>query len=375
MKRYNINKITNDVCEFLLVYDYEDFIRMLDFIEGQCGNFYDMESTLKNKSLQEYIEIDLIHYQCLLKILSIDIQTISPFDFINNIGGKISIDDSNGNEIYVYVTYSIIDKEFKIKYPKYEDIDVNIEKVDMDKLDHFITEVLITNDFVTKKEASEGKIGCSDIYLNIKNNDCLLEDVLDDEQTLIFYVEKGHDSTVKLNEKIKVKNKTLGHGNIVYTISKIETYHPLELSDEIVKELRYQKCKTVSEFKERIAKDASVVKTFKEIMSNIKDNILESNEEIISYECLNLYKDYVKIFSDSDIGEEDTREFIKIARMSTYLDLELKKLNIDTFLVENIIRTQYALEKLLDKDIEDYDRYLEKNINALKLYLYVKNNK
>jgi hypothetical protein len=61
--------------------------------------------------------------------------------------------------------------------------------------------------------------------------------------------------------------------------------------------------------------------------------------------------------------------------MSTYLDLELKKLNIDTFLVENIIRTQYALEKLLDKDIEDYDRYLEKNINALKLYLYVKNNK
>lgn len=376
MKRYNINTLTNDVCEVLLVYEETEFFKMMEFVETECNNFLGSDNYLKTKSVQEFIETNIIHYQIILKILSIDVQSICNFKFNSTFGSKIKVEDVNDDgEVYVYITYSKLDDEFKIKYPKYEDISLNVEKYSDEDIKNRIRTILITNGFINKTEVSKSVIGECDIYLKINDTDCLLDDVLDEEQTLMFYFNKGIGSEVKINDKVKVKNKALGHGNIIYTISKIDKVEAMELTDDIVKKLRYQKCKTVDEFYDTFVKDSNLVKTFNEIVYNIKDEITSTNEEMNSYECINLYKDYISLFLNKNYDDNEIRKFLKNERIELYLNIELHNMNIDTFLVENIIKTDYALSKLYDQDIADYNEFFEEHLNDLKLYLYVKNNK
>lgn len=368
MKKHSINKISNDVCQFLVVYDKSTVYDMITNFKMHDVSFDLVD--LVDISLKEFFERDIIIATVIEKIICMQLQSMISFSLSFDSIGKIEVIDETVDDITFVLTETIYDESVKLKFPKMSDLELKRTELNDDDFDAIISEILDANGYYETISVDACEFGECDIYLNIKGKDVIISSVLDKEQLLEYAMSIADDDIVRVKDSVKVKNKLLKKGNIIYTISKIEKHIPVSFTDEIAIKLNYCNCKTAQEFKETYLKNLNKVNSLYDVVNAIKDRLEEMNDFHISKECLNLYKNSIMFISSSD---EQTYNAIKSLRLPHYINKELEGKSIDTFLLEGIVKIQYQIDKLMKiPNIGTYQDYLKKFENDLKLYMYVK---
>lgn len=368
MKKHSINKISNDVCQFLVVYDKATVYDIITNFRMNDVSFDLVD--LVDITLKEFFERDVIVSTIVEKIICMQLQSMISFSLSFDSIGKLEVIDETKDEITFVLTETIYDESINLEFPKMSDLELNRTELKEDDFDEIITEILDANGYYDTISVDECDFSECDIYLNIKGKDVIISSVLDKEQMLEFAMSIADDDVVRVKDTVKVKNKLLKRGNIIYTISKIEKHIPVSFTDEIALKLNYCNCKTAKEFKETYLRNLNKVNSLYDVVNAIKDRLEEINDFHISKECLKLYKESVMFISSSD---EETYNAIRALRLPHYINKALEGKSIDTFLLEGIVKMQYQIDKLMKlPNIGTYQDYLKKYENDLKLYMYVK---
>lgn len=371
MNDYSVNKISNDVCEFVLVIENDvvyGFLERLGLNDLRDELINEHKSI--NKLLDDHVEFKMIFS----KIMGMQAEAISPYTFCDDAYPIVKIIEENDKNFTAVITQLILDDDFKLKYPSMNEIKYEQEILDESSLNSTIEDILFNNGFFETIEVNEGYLDECEVYLNIKGKDVHIKDILDEEEYYEAIIENKKDEKSKVGDTIKVKNKLLKNSKIVYTISSLLDYVPVELTDEIASKLNYNKTKTAVEFKKEVRKNLNNIDSLYNIVNAIKGRMVEMNDVHISSYCTELYSILLKIVCNESLSLEQLNDYAKTRRIMQYIDRDMNKMdNLDTYFLEEIIKKQYKLDKLAGHKVEEtYEEYLKKYINDLKLYAYVK---
>lgn len=364
MKNYSINKITNDVCQFIVTFYRDTFASFFEMFDYDFSN----KETISFKEILKDEEIAKI----ITVIVLMQMQTLHKYETISFIDPELKVVEETNEDITLIINQIIFDDEnVKLIYPKVSDI--NYEEVselsDVEKI-KIIDDVLLANGFFENISVEQGNLLANDIYVKILGKEKNLKDLLTKEQYNSLTFGTSQLIEFKVKDQIKVKNNLLKNGNIIYTISKITERKPLSLSDEIVQKLNYKNCRNCEEFKRKVFSNAKEVRNFDKFIYAVKKRMQEINKINVSKEFFEMYKNSLVCYE----SDEEIYRDIYYFKICHFIVKEMEKIDYyNTMLLENIIKLDYDLKRLYGykKDVS-YEEYLENNIYNLKLYMHIK---
>lgn len=367
MLRFSINRITNDYCQFLMVYSYDMFYDILsesllsffniDELNSDDLNLNDSTilSTIKNTFMREASTINCDFY------------------LIPSIVPKIEIKGNikKGEEIIVIISCAVIDKSYELILP--EDDEINSDSCPSEKdMKELIDYLLVRNRFCISKEVEEVSL-TSDVYANVLGKDLLLR--------------KGYNNPLIIKNNRNLLGAKIGDPIVdegvkrkeIFNlkISKIIDNTPLELSDEIVLKIKYMKNKNVDSFKKQIEKDYLRIMNFNQNINLIYELINKKNKIKISKYVLKLFNDSISKSSLSSFSTEEKYDLIKSLIIKAYLQLYFFNDDgediLDTSWLNGYFKCEYRFFKLLKQDICDtFEEYLDIRKNDANLYTIIR---
>ncbi len=364
MKNYSINKITNDVCQFIVTFHRDTFASFFEMFDYNFSN----KETISFKEILKDAELAKI----ITVIVLMQMQTLHKYETASFIDPKLKIVEETNEDITLVINQIIFDDEnVKLIYPKVSDI--NFEEIsefsDAEKT-KIIDDILLANGFFENVSVEQGNLFMNDIYIKILGKENNLKDLLTEEQYNSLTFDTFQLIEYKVKDQIKVKNNLLKNGNIIYTISKIVERKPLMLNDEIVQKLNYKNCKNCEEFKRKVFSNVKEVRNFDKFIYVVKNRMQEINKSNVSKEFFEMYKNSIAC----DDSDEKIYKDICYIKICHFIVKEMKKIDYyNTMLLENIIKLDYDLKRLYGykKDVS-YEEYLEHNIYNLKLCMHIK---
>lgn len=364
MKNYSINKITNDVFQFIVTFNRDTFASFFEMFDYNLQN----NGTISFKDILNDEEIA----KTITVIVLMQMQSFYKYETASFIEPELKIIEETNEDITLVINQVVFDNEdVNLIYPKLSDLNFEaLSELSENEKNRIIDKILMANGFFENVSVEQGNLFMNDIYVKILGKEKNLKDLLTEEQYHLLTFDAKKCKEYKIKDQIKVKNNLLKNGNIIYTISKIIERKPLTLNDEIVQKLNYKNCKNCEEFKEKVFSNAKDVRNFEKFIYDVKNKMAEINKIHISKEFFEMFKSSIGcIESDEKIYNDIS--YIKICH---FVIKEMEKIDYyNTMLLENIIKLDYELKRLCGYNIDvPYEEYLEHNIYNLKLCMHIK---
>ena len=304
----------------------------------------------------DYKEIELLLCDKIMKDIFTHIETLNIIQIFENDFSIIgSIEDNNS--LTVIYSFCYINSEYEMKFPSKKGSSYVFLDNDIDMIQ---TELLIKNNMYGL-EKSEVVSEFSDIKLSYSNNSNVYFDIYMDISEIEAKLQIERSQLIGLD-----RNKYFVYNNnkekIEIIIKEIYDKKVYNITDDIVKKIQFENCKSAKELREKIKEIFSTVYNVKSNIFSILDNMMKINEfKIDEY----VYKHYARQMGE-DVKEHynnDEINEIKTAFITSYI-FSKYNINIDEYLY--FIQQEY---NLLYKDKQSSDSYtVEEYINMRAPY-------
>lgn len=337
----------------------------------------DENSNLTDQNSIEFIEKvkDKIEYETIqIQINELDVYMIGPkmITYLTDV--------KKDNIVLGIAKFCILPEELNIELPTYipsSFIETNVTK---EQTLSTINKILICNDYydlIEVSEVDETSVITYDLcYTNngtvlnkIENQTFDMSEVTDenvDIDPLKFEKKKKDDIVILDNEEVKVEAR----------IKKIEKKVAKELTDEIVKNLKFLRVTTATGFEKKINEIYKFGKTLDLLVYYVTEFIIQNKQiEFDSY-VVDFYQKYASqcnLPTDNIDYDSGIKRMLIIEYLSAIIDAKYEDENI---MHVGKIYDEQALAQLLDgSDLFFDDAFFDHRMEELKIFNYCENEK